>query len=63
MTLKEKLLKLAEEIEFKILELKSLQKETADLLKNSGEEFEKLYDDPEIEMVSRKLNKLMKDLW
>lgn len=63
MTLKEKLLKLTDEIEFKILELRNTQKELSDLIKESGEEFTKLSKDPEIEMIGRKLNKLMKQLW
>lgn len=64
MTYKKLLQKLGEKTAEKINQIKILQKEISDLLKDRTEaEMEEINNDPELKEMGQKLNKLLNEIW
>ena len=64
MKYKELLQKLGEQTEEKILQIRALQKQIAELLKDrTPEEMEEIKQDPELGKLDKKLNQLMNEIW
>lgn len=64
MKYKELLIKLGEQTEDKINQIRSLQRQISDLMKQvPEEELEKIKQEPEIQALDKKLNRLMNELW
>lgn len=64
MKYKDLLLKLAEQTEHKINQIRDLQKQIAELLKDrTSEEMEEIRKDPDLGKLDRKLNQLLEELW
>lgn len=64
MKYKELLIKLGEQTEEKILQIRALQKQIAELLKDrTPQEMEQIKEDPELGKLDKKLNQLMNEIW
>ena len=64
MKYKELLQKLGEEIESKIGLIRGYQKQIADLMKDrTPEELEEIRNDPELQELGKKLERLLSEIW
>lgn len=64
MKYKELLIKLGEQTEEKILQIRALQKQIAELLKDrTPEEMREIKQDAELGKLDKKLNQLMNEIW
>lgn len=61
---KEILQKLGEEIESKINQIRGYQKQISDIMKErSKEELDEIRNDPELQELGKKLEKLIQEIW
>ena len=64
MKFKDLLIKLGQQTEEKIYQIRDLQKKMHEYLKDrTAEEMEDINNDPDLKAMGRKLNKLMDELW